>query len=331
MTLPDISAVLVTWNSGSSAARAVAALRASASATGAKLQVVVVDNASSDGCTETIPLLEGDVLVRNPLNAGYGVAAAQGASRATGRWILFLNPDVVVDRRFVGSVLAAAESAPGDVATLVPDLRFVADPGVINSRGVSVDDIGVPAEIDAGFRAGDAADNPDVFGGSTGCCLVRADALRLVGGIEACYFAYLDDVDLAQRLQQAGFAAAFVPGALAYHEGSASLGEGSALKAYLVARNRRLLFRIHGPWGVRARLWRALIEAGHAAVSVLGGGGIAPLQGRLDAIRLRGYTRFARASRVALEHRARPRYAPRRGFLETLRRKRAARTKLVRR
>ncbi len=87
----------------------------------------------------------------------------------------------------------------------------------------------------------------DVFGPSTSGCLVRRTALAAVGGLEPLYFAYLEDVDVAWRLRKKGYRALVVPGAVALHEGSASTGEGSWLKAFLVARNRRALFRLHGP------------------------------------------------------------------------------------
>ena len=72
-----------------------------------------------------------------------------------------------------------------------------------------------------------------------------------VGGLEPLYFAYMEDVDLGWRLRKHGYRAFVVPGAVALHEGSASTGEGSWLKAFLVARNRRALFRLHGPPGLR--------------------------------------------------------------------------------
>jgi GT2 family glycosyltransferase/glycosyltransferase involved in cell wall biosynthesis len=322
MTSSDLSAVLVAWNSGDSLRCAVDALRRSADEAGASLQIVIVDNNSTDGSVTDVTPGTADAVIRNPVNAGYATAAAQGTSLATGEWVLFINPDVLVDADFVPALLAAARDVPPHVATLVPELRFTSNPGVVNSRGVTVDDVGVPAEVDAGAAAEESRSPSDVFGGTTGCCLVRAQALRSVRGLEPCYFAYLDDVDLSQRLQRSGFGARFVSDAVAYHEGSASLGRGSAVKAYLVARNRRLFFRLHGPHTVRARFWRTIVETGHAAVSMLSGAGLAPLRGRMDALRVRNYTSFLLRSRALDDVVANPPYSPRTGLLETLRRKR---------
>lgn len=324
MTGAQISAVVVAWNSGESLVVCLEALRESAARAGASVELVVVDNGSSDDSASRARASGAHVLVRNPVNAGYGVAAAQGIARASAGWILLLNPDVVVARDFVHQMLQTASSAPTDVASLVPDLRFASDTAVVNCRGVEVDSVGIPAEIEAGWAASTIVKPREIFGGSSGACLLRVEALQGLGGLEPAFFAYLEDVDLAWRLQGAGYRALLVPGAVAYHEGSASAGEGSPLKAFLVARNRRILFRLNGPPGLRVRAWRTLIELGHAVITSAGGTGTAPWRGRLDALRLRRYTGFVRTSReLTGPLTAKRTLAPRAGLLETLRRKRA--------
>lgn len=297
MTRPDVSAVVVAWNAGATLASCVRSLRESARRAEAHVQVVVVDNASNDLAADELDLDDGDLVVRNPVNAGYGVAAAQGIARAGAPWILLVNPDLVVEPGFVGALLRAAYSAPPAVATLVPELRFASRPDLVNCRGVTVDEIGVPAEVDAGMPVtAHAAPSSPVLGGSSGCCLLRAEQVRMLGGPEPAFFAYLEDVDLALRLRCAGYDSVYVPDAVALHEGSAATGARSPLKVFLVARNRRLLFRLHGPATLRARAWRTLTEVGHALYSSLDAPA-APWVGRLDALRLRSYARFLSRSR----------------------------------
>jgi N-acetylglucosaminyl-diphospho-decaprenol L-rhamnosyltransferase len=323
MTTPRMTAVLVAWNTGTSLAACIDSVRESARRADETIQVVVVDNASRDLAVDDLRFEAGDVVVRNTLNAGYGVAASQGIARADAPWILLVNPDLTVEADFVRALLSAADQAAPTVATLVPELRFSAQPDVVNSRGVTVDEIGVPAEIDAGepVRTG-AAPSVPVLGGTSGCCLLRSEHVRELGGPEPAFFAYLEDVDLALQLCCAGYEAIFVPDAIAFHEGSASTGRRSPLKLFLVARNRRVLFRLHGPTVLRARAWRTLVEVGHGAYSSLDAP-LAPWAGRLDALRLRRYTDFLRRSRKARGP-CRAEYdRPRRATLSaTLRRKR---------
>jgi GT2 family glycosyltransferase len=290
---------------------------------------IVVDNGSSDGSVELARELAVDIVVSNPVNAGYGVAAAQGLARAGAPWALLLNPDVIVDRPFIPALATAAAESPDDVATLVPDLRFASDRSIVNCRGIEVDDVGIPTEVEAGARATSVEAPREVFGGSSGACLLRLDAVREVGGVETAYFAYLEDVDLAWQLRRRGYGALLVPSAVALHEGSASLGADSPLKSFLVARNRRLLFRLNAPTTVSARARRAVVELGHGAVVTVSGGGLAPWLGRADALRLRPYTRYVRRSRALLPAIAEPATAPRASLAETLRRKRATRRAMI--
>jgi N-acetylglucosaminyl-diphospho-decaprenol L-rhamnosyltransferase len=325
MRQPAISAIVVAWNSEDALTECIGSLRASASASETPLEIVVIDNGSSDASLQAARELRADIVISNPVNAGYGVAAAQGLARATAPWALLVNPDVVVERAFVDALAAAAESSTEDVATLVPDVRFSSDRAIVNCRGIEVDDAGIPAEVEAGMRATNVQGLREVFGGSSGTCLLRVDAVHRVCGIEPAFFAYIEDVDLAWQLRRAGYRAVFVPAAIALHEGSASLGADSPIKAFLVARNRRLLFRLDAPHTARARLWRAIVELGHASVVTASGGGLAPWLGRFDALRLRPYTRFVRRSRSLIPAVVDPETAPRASLGAMLRRKRAAR------
>ncbi len=168
----------------------------------------------------------------------------------------------------------------------------------------------------------------DVFGGSSGACLLRLDAVRRVGGVEPAFFAYGEDVDLAWQLRRAGYRALLVPEAIAYHEGSASVGGESPLKAFLVARSRRLLFRLDGPHTAAARLRRTFVDLAHGSVMTLLGAGAAPWLGRLDALRVRRYLKFVRRSRAMTEPRVEPELARSRPLREVLHGKLAARREM---
>jgi N-acetylglucosaminyl-diphospho-decaprenol L-rhamnosyltransferase len=322
MTVPDVSAVVVAWNSGDSLVACADSLRDAASRANARLQLVVVDNASDDDAVERVELQAADVLVRNPVNGGYGLAASQGLARADAPWALLANPDLVVSPTFFEHVLAAAQSAPESVATLVPEMRYAARPDIVNCRGITMDEAGIPAEIDAGKPA-IAAGPGEPLGGSSGCCLLRVEAVRSLGGLELAYFAYLEDVDLAARLARAGYGAQLVPDAVSWHQGSASAGPTSPLKTFLVARNRRILFRLEAPSTLGARLARLPVELGHGLVSSTFSSVTAPWRGRLDAIRLHRYTAFVHRARTTYDDRStRPHLTRRATLTETLRRKR---------
>src|SRR5262249_46000604 len=70
VTKPEVSAVIVAWNAGTALATCAGSLRAAALRADTTLQLVVVDNVSTDGAVDELGLDDGDVQIRNPLNAG---------------------------------------------------------------------------------------------------------------------------------------------------------------------------------------------------------------------------------------------------------------------
>jgi N-acetylglucosaminyl-diphospho-decaprenol L-rhamnosyltransferase len=321
----DVSAVVVAWNAGETLETCVESLRASSREACVALQLVLVDNASDDDAVARLPFADGDRIVCNPVNAGYGVAASQGIALASAPWVLLANPDLVVSPTFFSHLMAAARAARDEIATLVPEMRYASTPETINCRGITVDQLGIPAEIDAGLPVDARGVDGEPLGGSSGCCLLRLEALRHAAGLELAYFAYLEDVDLALRFARAGYRAQLVPEAVAWHHGSAAAGATSPLKTFLVARNRRLLFRLEGPTGWRRRLGRSLVELGHASVSSAIGSPTSPWLGRLDALRLRRYISFVRRARRRHDERSiPPAWTPPASVRATLQRKRAA-------
>ena len=290
----ELTSVTVSWNSSRTLGACLEALEASARAAGISLSAVVVDNASTDESV-AVARAHGAAAIVNACNIGFAAAVNQGIARATTDWVFLANPDLEVSSSFFRVLLGHEAHVDAHVAVLVPDVRFIAAPELINTRGLSIDTAGMPTEVQHGRRADSVAQPHHIFGGSGGALLVRRAALAAIGGFEPMYFAYLEDADVSWRLRKAGYRAEFVPGAVALHEGSSTTSVDSPLRAHLVARNRRLLFRLHGPHTVNARVWRLGIEVGHAAVQSALSRSAAPIKGRAEALRLRPRVAVLRA------------------------------------
>ena len=112
MIAPELSVVLVSWNSGDSLSASLSALRRSAAAN-AQLEIVVVDNGSTDDSRRLAADAGADVIVENPLNPGYVVAASQGIGLARSEWIMLANPDLTVSEDFVSLVSLRADTGSG--------------------------------------------------------------------------------------------------------------------------------------------------------------------------------------------------------------------------
>jgi GT2 family glycosyltransferase len=291
---PLLTAVIVSWNSDEHLGSCISTLVKSGLHSSIRFEIVVVDNNSADDSVDVAKRVGADQVIRNPINAGFAVAASQGIAVAQGSWIIMVNPDLVVDEPFIAVVIDAVMAAPVEVACFAPEIRFSADATRINSRGIMIDAAGLPAEIGKGQLVTEAPIPTRVFAGSGGGSVLRRTALDRVGGFEPLYFAYYEDTDLAWRLQRSGYRAYFLPGAYAYHAGSSTVGVGSRLQTYLVARNRRFLFYRYGPREWKAKGWRMLADTAHACVLCAITKSLTPLYGRASALRSRLYLRYLR-------------------------------------
>jgi N-acetylglucosaminyl-diphospho-decaprenol L-rhamnosyltransferase len=293
-TSPLFTSVIVSWNSADHLGECIQAIKRSEAKTDTLVEVIVVDNASTDSSADIASIAGADLVIRNPINAGFAVAASQGIALARGSWIVMTNPDLVVDNFFIGAITDAVKTASVDVACFAPEICFAADSTRLNSRGIGVDNAGLPAEIGKGQLMGDAPVPTEVFAGSGGGAILRRAALDQVGAFEPLYFAYYEDVDLAWRLQRCGWRACFLSSAQASHAGSSTVGVASSLQTHLVARNRRFLFYRHGPHNWRARVWRTLTDTAHGTVLCVMTRSMTPLYGRASALQVRPYLYYLR-------------------------------------
>lgn len=284
-------------------------------------ELIVVDNG---GLADFIRAQQLDLLLLEPgKNTGFAGGVRRGIEAASGNWVALVNDDAHIDGDSLAHLLAAGEG-DGRIGSVAAQVRFQANPGVVNSAGLSVDSLGVASERLAGRPASQAGDRLDVFGASGCFALYRMAMLRQVGGMDERFFAYLEDVDLAWRARAAGWSCVYEPSAVAYHRGSASSGEGSREKYFLVGRNRvRLLARnATNAQLLRALLGIALYDLAYICYAAYSDRTLAPLRGRLAGLRewrtFRAQTRDARRP-VALSSASR-------GWLGALRMRRAYRS-----
>lgn len=240
------SAVVVNYNARDHLLACVRSLRDD----GAE-EIVVVDNASTDGSVAALRAADPDVVVVEAgVNLGFGAAANRGVAVSTGDPVAVMNPDVVVVPGTLGALAGrlAASARLGAVGPRIenPDgswypsarsfpsladalghafLHFVA-PGNRFSRRYKLLDW----DHDSG-RLVDWVSGTFV--------MVRREAFESVGGFDERYFMYVEDVDLCWRLRRAGWDVAYEPAGRVIH----AIGASSELAPYrmIVAHHRSLL------------------------------------------------------------------------------------------
>lgn len=244
---PGVTAIVLNYNGRGFATESVRSLLDQEFG---DLEVVVVDNASSDGSAEEIEAAFGSRirLLRAPRNLGFGAGNNLGIKATQGRFIVLLNNDAVAAPSFVGELVAAAEADEkiGMVAAKVLQYsqRDIIDTtghllypdGLNRGRGRMERDKGQYDECaTALFPSGAAA-------------LYARRMLDDIGLFEESLFLYGDDTELGLRGRVAGWGCALAPRAVAYHHYSRSAGAYSSQKAFYVERNRVLaLFRTFPP------------------------------------------------------------------------------------
>ncbi len=240
----DVAVVIVNWNGRRHLEHCLPALEAQELV---PREIVVVDNASADDSLAWLRRQWPKVRVL-ALGANVGFAAAnnRGIAATDAPWIALLNNDTVPGHRWLASLLAAGTSGE-DVGSVASRMVFLDRPEIINSAGIAVDVAGIAWDRLGGAPAMVGEDACEVFGASAGAGLFRRAALldagqNVDGGrrevFDEQYFMYLEDVDLAWRLQLRGWRSLYAPQATVGHCGSATAGEGSPFKNYLLARNK---------------------------------------------------------------------------------------------
>jgi GT2 family glycosyltransferase len=202
-------------------------------------RTVVVDDASNDGSAawlrEQWPEVE---VIVHPQNRGVTAALNSCLRAGPSEFVALLNNDVELDPNCLGELVAALDAYPeaGVAAAKLIDFH---DRTRIDGAGDTYEWTGLASRRGQGKRDVGQYDQPEpVFGACACAALYRRSALSAVGDFDEQLFAFYEDVDWSFRAQLLGFTCRYVPTAVAYHMGSATLGrEPSDFTLYQYLRN----------------------------------------------------------------------------------------------
>lgn len=210
-----------------------------ASQTYAKLEIILVDNGSTDGSAELArrryPQVRWLPLGRN---AGFAAGNNRGFKIARGVYVALLNNDAVAAPDWVEKLVTAAEQLPG-YAMFGSRILLRDSPDRVDKVGHLMYWDGQNKGRGSGELDGDAFDQPGEIFFPDGCAaLYRRALLEEVGGFDERFFAYGDDADLGIRARLLGWKAYYVPESKVWHHHSGTAGVYSPQKIYWVERNR---------------------------------------------------------------------------------------------
>ena len=248
MTKPRLSVILVNWNQGHFLKNSLAALAAQADP---KPNILIVDNASTDGSLEWVAQHYPTVTLL-PLASNHGFAPAfnRAVAATASPLVLSLNPDVTPRPDFVQELMRVMDQ-DDRIGMVAPKLLRAADPRLLDSTGLFIDRRRRPYDRGQGETdQGQYDQRAEVFGACGAAALYRRAMLEDVAFerevFDESFFAYYEDADLAWRAQARGWRGVFAPRAIATHvrgwgdtlrKSRAKLGAGPRL----ALRNRYLM------------------------------------------------------------------------------------------
>ena len=268
-----IDVVVVSYNSSASLHACIEPLTSSD-----WCNVIVVDNASTDGSLATISMLNVSV-VAEQRNGGFAHGCNRGWRLGQASYVLFLNPDCEIQPEAVAS-LAAILDKDGRVGIVGPRIahrdgslarsqfRF---PRVISTisealylhrvwpaQSWSSETVSDPRRYEQSAEA-------DWLSGA--CLLIRRELLERIGGLDEAFFMYSEDTELCSASWSVGYSVRFAPEASVVHEGGGSAPRGQLLPTLTASRLLWFSRNRSKPATMAFRLALALEALTHAVIS----------------------------------------------------------------
>ncbi len=212
--------------------------------------ILVVDNGSTDGSVASLTANFSDVdLIALPENTGFSVANNIALKNVQSEYVALLNNDAVAHPLWLQNLVGALEKYPEagfaasrmlfydrpDIIDRVGDAYTVAGTGLLRGRGASADAFG---------------NTEFVFGACAGAALYRTEMLKEIGFFDEDFFLLYEDVDISFRAQLQGYRCIYVPEAVVYHKGSASIVHDSPTSVYYSHRNLEWVYLKNMPLGL---------------------------------------------------------------------------------
>ena len=200
-------------------------------------QIFVVDNDSADGSVEYLrdrfPQVE---YIANDFNAGFGRANNMALCRATGRYVLFLNPDTVVAERTVPECISYMDAHPetgavgvrmqyGDGRFALESRRSLPTPSVSFWHMTGLGRMFPKSRVFAKYHLTymDSAKECPIDVVSGAYMFVRKEVLQKTGGFDESFFMYGEDIDLSYRIRQQGYHNCYLPLPIVHYKGESTI------------------------------------------------------------------------------------------------------------
>lgn len=222
-------------------------------------KIILVDNGSTDDSINFVSVnFPAAKIVKLSKNFGFAKAINEGVKESKSEYVIFLNNDTEVDKDFVESLIACADSHPEVISVNSKLLNFY-DRKIIDGVGIQINEVGQARSI--GWQEQDRGQYNNefyIFGATGGASLFRREDFVKLGLFDESYFMYSEEVDFAFRAQFAGFKSIFCPKAIVYHKHKASAKKKPQHIEYWQFRNMMQTVIRDFPTSILLKKWRWL-------------------------------------------------------------------------
>lgn len=277
-----VDIVIPTWNG---ALLLAAALETLSRQTYPIAHVIVVDNGSTDN-SAAVAAKAGAYVISLGANLGFASAVNRGIREASAEYIAILNNDVTLPPEWLARLMAKLETGQAGFAT--GKLLNAQQPDRLDGSYDAICRGGCAWRCGYGRLDSEQWNRAKTIHlAPLTAAVFRASLFKTLGLLDERFESYLEDVDFGLRCAEAGYSGLYVPEAVAYHRGSATLGRWHPDTVRKIARNQVLLIAKHYPpnWILRYGWSVFIAQSLWGFVALRHGTLFAYLAGKLDGLR----------------------------------------------
>ena len=237
---PIFSIVILNWNGE---ALIEECIRSVINTSYKHIEIIVVDNASTDASVDIIKKYKNVFLIQNDTNVGYAAGNNIGFKYATGNYIVTLNNDVIVDSLWLDHPLKVFKENSDVGIISCRQMQYYQKEKIDGLYHIIHADLSV-----TGFGMDQLYDslnithsNPGfVLSANGGSGIYRKEVVDQIGGFDENFFAYLEEVDLCFQAFFGGWKCLYSPLSVVFHKGSVSFSKNKSMMYFYRERNRLL-------------------------------------------------------------------------------------------
>jgi GT2 family glycosyltransferase len=214
-----------------------------------QLEILVVDNASTDNSVQFLKYHYPAIrIIQNKENVGFAEGCNRGILNAQGEYVLILNNDTIHEPDWIGRLMEALLS-DADIAIVQPKILSYQNRRLFDYSGASggfIDYFAYPFARGRLFYTieqddGQYEDRREIFWASGTAFLARKEIMLKAGLFDKVFFAHMEEIDLDWHVHLLGYKIIVEPKSVIYHRSGYTLGTESYKKKYLNHRNSLLM------------------------------------------------------------------------------------------